>query len=88
MEKPKNTGRFGKGNPGKPKGAVNKVNGQLKDMILQALDGAGGVSYLQTQAESNPAAFMALVGKVLPMTVAGTGDQGEHKIIFSWQSGS
>ena len=65
----KNTGRFGKGNPGKPKGAINKVNGELKDMILKALDGAGGIEYLQRQADDNPNAFLTLVGKVLPMTV-------------------
>ena len=36
--KPKNTGQFGKNNKGKPKGAVNKTTGQLKDMILKALE--------------------------------------------------
>lgn len=43
-------------------------------MILEALHGAGGVDYLQAQAKKNPAAFMTLVGKVLPMQV--TGDDG------------
>lgn len=56
---------------GRPKGAVNKVNADLKAMILEALAGAGGVEYLITQADKKPAAFLALVGKVLPMTVAG-----------------
>lgn len=56
---------------GRPKGALNKTTATLKDMILNALDGAGGAAYLQRQANDNPAAFMTLVGKVLPMTVAG-----------------
>jgi hypothetical protein len=69
----KNTTRFGKGNPGKPKGAVNKNTAALKDMILQALDGAGGVAYLQERAQDpkTAAAFLGLVGKVLPMAVTG-----------------
>lgn len=67
----KSTGKFGPGNPGKPKGATNKMTRELKEMILQALDGAGGVSYLIEKAETHPAPFLALVGKVLPMTVAG-----------------
>lgn len=43
-------------------------------MILEALDEAGGVEYLKAKAESHPQAFMALVGKVLPMTVQGDGE--------------
>jgi hypothetical protein len=54
---------------GRPKGAVNKTTKALKDMILQALDGAGGINYLQAQATSNPTAFLTLVGKVLPLDV-------------------
>ena len=74
--KPKNTGKFGKGNAGKPKGAVQKSTKQLKDMILQALDKSGGVDYLQARAEDpkTAAAFLSLIGKVLPMTIAGDSD--------------
>ena len=69
---PKNTTKFGKGNPGKPKGAVNKNTAQLKDMILKALDSAGGAEYLERRANDprTAAAFLGLVGKVLPMTIA------------------
>jgi len=76
IETPKNTTKFGKGNKGKPKGAVNKNTKELKEMILGALSGAGGITYLQAKAESHPAAFLALVGKVLPMTIAGEGKDG------------
>lgn len=51
---------------GRPRGVPNKVNGDVKAMILGALEQAGGQSYLAEQAEQNPGAFMALVGKVLP----------------------
>ena len=43
-------------------------------MILAALNDAGGAQYLLTQARNNPNAFLTLVGKVLPMTVAGDKD--------------
>lgn len=83
MEEPKNTSKFGKGNPGKPKGAVNKNTKALKEMILKALDGAGGVDYLQERA-SDPrtaSAFLSLIGKVLPMTVASDPDNPIQAIV-------
>ena len=60
------TGKFAKGNPGKPKGAVAKITMDVKQMVHEALHNAGGVDYLTAQAEENPKAFMALVGKTLP----------------------
>ncbi len=39
-------------------------------MILGALDDAGGRAYLAEQAHENPGAFLALIGKVLPTTLA------------------
>ena len=76
MIEPKNTGKFGKGNPGKPKGAVQKSTKQLKEMILKALDSAGGVDYLEARARDpkTQTAFLGLIGKVLPMTIAGDAD--------------
>lgn len=64
----------GKGKPktgGRAKGTTNKVTADVKAMILSALSDAGGASYLLAQAQTNPNAFLTLVGKVLPMTVAG-----------------
>ena len=56
---------------GRKKGTPNKVNAELKSMILEALDESGGVTYLVGQAKENPTSFLTLLGKVLPMTVAG-----------------
>jgi len=47
-------------------------------MILGALDKSGGIKYLTEQAEKNPAAFMTLIGKVLPLTLAGDKDSPVH----------
>jgi hypothetical protein len=75
MEEPKigvNTGNRGKG---RPKGAKNKTTALLKDAILMAAEEAGGedglTGYLKRQATENPAPFMALLGKVLPMQIIG-----------------
>lgn len=56
---------------GRPKGSQNKLTADVKAMILAALDKAGGAEYLLKQAQQNPNAFLTLVGKVLPMTIAG-----------------
>jgi len=64
-----NRGNAGKG---RPKGVPNKATKALKEMILGALDDAGGQDYLTKQASENPAAFMTLIGKVLPTQVDAT----------------
>lgn len=77
VKKPPNAGK------GRVKGVPNKTTQALKDMILSALDKSGGVSYLMEQAQTNPNAFLSLVGKVLPMTVAGMGEDGSHMVSVS-----
>ena len=64
---------------GRQSGTPNKLTADVKDMILAALDQAGGVNYLLAQSESNPSAFMTLIGKVLPMQLTGmNGGPIEH----------
>ena len=64
------------GNPrGRPPGSANKVPAILKEAIIRAAELAGGeeglTGYLQTQANANPSAFLGLLGKVLPLQMAG-----------------
>jgi len=73
----------GAGNPktgGRKKGSVNKTTALLKDAVLQAAEQAGDkngmVGYLTTQARENPAAFMTLLGKILPLQ-KGTNNEDE-----------
>jgi hypothetical protein len=54
---------------GRAKGTTNKTTATLKEMILGALDKAGGQEYLYQQAMNNPGAFCTLIGKVLPTQV-------------------
>jgi hypothetical protein len=63
--------------PGRPKGSKNRATVVLKEAILMAAAGAhrdGLVGYLQAQAIESPSAFLALIGKVLPLTIAGDKD--------------
>ena len=71
----------------------NKTTGLLKDAIIKAAQNAGNkvgtdglVSYLEHQATENPGPFMGLLGKVLPMQVEGTGDDGKIKVEIEWAS--
>lgn len=73
-----------KGTPktgGRAKGTPNKVTAELKDMVLQALDRAGGVDYLVTQARENPGPFLTLVGKVLPLQITGKDGQAAQLVM-------
>ena len=66
---------------GRRKGTPNKLNADVKAMILGALDDAGGQEYLAKQAKENPTAFLTLVGKILPLQVTGqNGGPLEHRI--------
>jgi hypothetical protein len=79
--RPKGTPKTG----GRKKGTPNKISSALKEAILEAAEKAGGedgiVGYLVGQAHANPAAFMSLLGKVLPMTIADTGQNEETKYV-------
>jgi hypothetical protein len=70
---------------GRKKGSVNKATALLKDAVLLAATKAGQnidaksndalVTYLANQAEVNPGPFMTLLGKVLPMQIAGDAEE-------------
>jgi hypothetical protein len=51
---------------GRRKGTPNKINRDVREMLLAALHQAGGVKYLKRCARSHPAAFLALLAKILP----------------------
>lgn len=84
MAEPKVGANRGNAGKGRRKGTPNKMTAALKDMILKALDEAGGIDYLVQQSEDNPTAFLTLVGKVLPLQVNGPGENGEHITAIRW----
>lgn len=71
---------------GRPKGVPNKNTTLLKDALLAAAENAGGkagmIGYLTAQATENPAAFMTLLGKVLPLQLVG--DKEAPLMVVSW----
>jgi hypothetical protein len=66
---------------GRPRGSKNKISLPLKQMILTALDEAGGVDYLKRLAIENSSAFASLLGKVLPTTLQGPESDGGSNVI-------
>ncbi|MBW9250228.1 MAG: hypothetical protein GJU72_14485 [Acidithiobacillus ferriphilus] len=56
--------------PGRPKGSPNKITGNVKSMILGALDDLGGQAWLVEQAKADPRAFMSLLGRILPSEIS------------------
>jgi hypothetical protein len=67
---------------GRRRGTPNRLTGELKGMILEALNQSGGVDYLKAKSETHPQAFIALLGKVLPLQVTG---EGGGAIVITWQ---
>lgn len=65
---------LGRKTGGRQPGSTNKITGDIKAMVVGALAGVGGTEYLMRQAEENPAAFMSLVGRVLPLQIVGDPD--------------
>src|SRR4051812_31345868 len=64
-----NNGARGSRGPGRPKGSPNKLTRTIKEAIELAFDELGGAKYLKKMANEQPAAFMNLLGKVLPTQV-------------------
>ena len=68
---------------GRKPGVPNKINSQLKEMIMTALDDVGGIEYLKRQAEENAKTFLLLLGRVLPLQVSGDPD-APVELRLSW----
>jgi hypothetical protein len=91
-EEDRRGGAFVKGGtpgPGRPKGSVPKAVKTIRDAVLEAFDQVGGVAYLAKLAsgtQSDRAAFVGLVAKVLPTQINATVDGG-IQVQLSWLSG-
>jgi hypothetical protein len=56
---------------GRKKGGTNKITSDVKQAILEAFNALGGVEYLCAVAREDSKAFCALLGKLIPVKVAG-----------------
>jgi len=74
-DNPKITGRFGKGNPGKPKGALNHNTRAAKDVIAKTAEMLGGaermLSWVQEDPQNERVFWGSIYPKLLPLTVSG-----------------
>lgn len=59
--------------PHRPKGAKNKFSRDIREAIINALERLGGDDYLVTLGQKEKRAFAALLGKAMPLQVAGEG---------------
>lgn len=57
-------------NSGRPRGAIAKETADIRAMVQTALNMVGGANYLAECAHTHTAAFLALVGRVLPLQIA------------------
>lgn len=71
--------------PGRPKGSPNKNTALLKEAIILAAEAegqdgkgkAGLIGYCRMLAKDERKAFAQLMGRVLPLQIAGTDEDGE-----------
>ena len=66
---------------GRPPGSVNKTTASMRELLLGALDEAGGQAWLAKQANENPQAFMQLLGKLIPADVTLAANITSHEPI-------
>src|SRR5437867_1829028 len=84
-------GRFGKGNPGKPKGAVVKVSVKVRESIVKFLE--DNIEQVQSdfKALKTPRERLSFIAEILPyaapklssVQTEHTGEVG-HKIEITW----
>ncbi len=56
---------------GRKKGSTNKLTSDVRQAIMEAFSILGGAEYLRKVATEDPKAFCALLGKLIPVKVAG-----------------
>ncbi len=58
---------------GRKKGTTNKTTREMREMVYEAFELAGGVEYLLKHAKENPKTFLTLAARLIPQAA-------EHKI--------
>ena len=77
-------GKFGKGNPGRPKGAVNKTTIAAKEAFALAFDELGGYEGMVAWAKRDPdnlKVFYTLYARLIPTDVTTGGKEIKSLVI-------
>ena len=64
---------------GRKKGGTNKITADVREAIMEAFSILGGVEYLTKIATTDPKAFCAFLGKLIPVKVA---DDDENPLVL------
>jgi hypothetical protein len=73
-----NSGRFAKGNPGKPKGAQSHLTKTAKEAFQFAFDKIGGAENLAIWATENTTEFYKLFARLIPVEQQISGKDGKE----------
>ena len=74
---------IGKKTGGRKKGTPNKATASVKQALIEAFDGMGGVESLLAWGRENPGEFYKLWAKLLPVDVTSGGDPiGPTRVII------
>ena len=83
------SGRFGTGNPGKPKGAKAKITKCAKEAFQHAFDSIGGADRLASWAHANETEFYKLFARLIPIDQQISGKDGKDlSIVVTFRSAS
>lgn len=75
---------------GRKAGSTNATSKLLKDAVIEAAEAVGDekgkdglVGYLTARAKDQPVAFMGLIGRVIPLQIEGSGEDGAITVKIS-----
>jgi len=71
---------------GRRPGSRNKFTTEVRAAILDAFVQLGGSSWLVRVANENPAAFCAMLSKLLPHELATSGGALKHEVLLRWMT--
>ena len=77
--------RFQPGNPGRPKGARNKLGEAFVAALLEDFK-VHGVLTIQTVREDDPSTYMRILAGLLPREIAGPNDEPITitQVVYTW----
>jgi hypothetical protein len=70
---------------GRKPGTPNKAE-TIRNAVMMAFDGLGGVEYLIQIGRTNPAVFVMLLGRILPHELGTSGGSLRQEVVLKWMT--